>query len=171
MATPTGTLRKPVPRGLLRLLLRAPLALYRLRLGWFLGKRFLRFDHTGRKSGIERSTVLEVIRHDPASGACVIASGWGKSQWYRNVTANPAVKFTLGARKHKAQAIRLSTNEAEWELRDYARRHPIALRKLAKMMLGQPFSGGDREFRELARRLPMFRLVPENGAPAGGAHS
>jgi deazaflavin-dependent oxidoreductase (nitroreductase family) len=171
MVTPTGTLRRPAPTGLLRLLLRAPLALYRLRLGWLLGKRFLRLDHMGRKSRIERSTVLEIIRHDPASGVCVIASGWGKSQWYRNVTADAAVKFTLGVRKRKAQAMRLSIDEAEWELRDYGRRHPMALRKLAKMMLGQPFSGDDREFHELARSLPMFRLVPTNGAPAGGAHS
>lgn len=171
MVTPTGTLRKPTPKGLLRLLLRAPLALYRLRLGWLLGKRFLRLDHMGRKSGIERSTVLEVIRHDPASDACVIASGWGQSQWYRNVTADPAVKFTLGARKHKAQAMRLITDEAECELRDYGRRHPMALRKLAKMMLGQPFGGDEREFHELARSLPMFRLVPEDGAPARSAHS
>ena len=167
MIAPNGTLRKPAPTGLLRLLLRAPLALYRLRFGWLLGKRFLRLDHMGRKSGIERSTVLEVIRHDLASDACVIASGWGKSQWFRNVTADPAVKFTLGARTHKAQAMRLSTDEAERELRDYGRRHPMALRKLAKMMLGQPFSGSDQEFHELARRLPMFRLAPTNAASAG----
>jgi deazaflavin-dependent oxidoreductase (nitroreductase family) len=166
MIAPSGTLRKPAPTGLLRLLLRAPLALYRLRLGWLLGKRFLRLDHIGRKSGIERSTVLEIIRHDLASDACVIASGWRKSQWYRNVTANPAVKFTLGARTHKAQAMRLSTDEAEWELRDYGRRHPMALRKLAKMMLGQPFRGGDQEFGELARSLPLFRLIPEKGGQA-----
>jgi deazaflavin-dependent oxidoreductase (nitroreductase family) len=166
MVTPTGTLRKPAPTGLLRLLLRAPLTLYRLRLGWLLGKRFLRLDHTGRKSGIERSTVLEVIRYDPASDACVIASGWGQSQWYRNIMADPAVKFTVGARRHKARAMRLSTDEAEAELRDYGRRHPLALRKLAKMMLGQPFSGDKREFHELASRLPMFRLVPKSFTPA-----
>jgi deazaflavin-dependent oxidoreductase (nitroreductase family) len=167
MVRPTGTLRKQAPTGLLRLLLRAPIALYRLRLGWLLGQRFLRLDHTGRKSGLEHSTVLEVVRHDPISGACVVASGWGESQWYKNVTADPAVTFTLGTRKHKARAMCLSVQDAESELRDYARRHPVALRKLAKMMLGQPFSGSDREFHELARSLPMFRLVPENGPPAG----
>jgi deazaflavin-dependent oxidoreductase (nitroreductase family) len=145
------------------LLLRAPIGLYRLRLSWLLGGRFLLLDHTGRKSGIERSTVLEVLRHDPVTGVCVIASGWGKSQWYRNVTADPAVKFTLGLRKRKARAARLSAKEAEWELRDYGRRHPMALGKLAEMMLGRPFSGGDQEFGELARSLPLFRLLPEKG--------
>lgn len=38
----------PRPRGLLRLLLRAPVALYRLRLGWLLGGRVLLLSHTGR---------------------------------------------------------------------------------------------------------------------------
>lgn len=62
--------------------------------------------------------------------------------------------------------MRLATEEAEWELRDYGQRHPLALRKLAKMMLGRPFNGNNREFHELASCLPMFRLVPKNDAPA-----
>jgi deazaflavin-dependent oxidoreductase (nitroreductase family) len=164
-----GTVRRSPPQGWLRLLLRFPLSLYRLRLGWLLGSRFLCLEHVGRKSHRWRSTVLEVLRHDATSGICVIASGWGEnSQWCKNLMVNPHVRFTLGFRAQTACAVRLPVDQADGELRDYGRRHPRALRALAKMMLGECFSGDDRQWRELARKLPVFRLMPaENGRRPG----
>jgi hypothetical protein len=55
------------PAGALRLAFRLPIYLYRLDLGWLLGHRFLLFAHLGRKSGLLRETVLEVILYDPAT--------------------------------------------------------------------------------------------------------
>ena len=70
------------PHGLMRWLLRAPVWLYRLGLGGLLGDRFLLLTHIGRKSGQLRQNVLEVVEHDEATGAYVIASGWGdKADW------------------------------------------------------------------------------------------
>jgi hypothetical protein len=50
------------PTGWVRALLRLPILLYRLHLGWLLGHRFLLLTHVGRKSGLQRRTVLEVVR-------------------------------------------------------------------------------------------------------------
>ena len=52
------------PRGLLRFLLRLPIWLYQLHLGFLLGHRFLLLTHTGRRSGLLRRTVVEVVSYD-----------------------------------------------------------------------------------------------------------
>jgi hypothetical protein len=65
------------PRGLLRLALRLPIWLYRWRLGWLLGDRFLLLTHTGRKSGLPRQVVLEVVHHDEATGDLCCRLGLG----------------------------------------------------------------------------------------------
>lgn len=78
------------PRGLLRLLLRAPILLYRARLGWLLGRRFVYVVHRGRRSGKRRETVLEVVRYGPDTPEIFIASGWGtRSGWYLNLGPTP----------------------------------------------------------------------------------
>ena len=120
-----------LPRGLSRLAFRLPIWLFRARLGWLLGNRFVLLTHTGRKSGLSRQTVLEVVRYDKASGACIVASGWGtKSDWFHNVTANPKIVIQIRNKRSAAVAERLSAEIAAQELLDYARRHPLAMRGL-----------------------------------------
>src|SRR5215510_6833718 len=114
--------------GLLRLLLRIPLVLYKLRLGWLLRSRFLLLLHTGRKSGLQHRTVLEVLRSEDQH-CYVVASGWGEnSQWFKNIQLNPDVEIEVQGKRRKAMVSRLSEQQAEQELREYARRHPTALR-------------------------------------------
>lgn len=149
------------PRGWLRFLLRAPLLLYRLKLGWLLGRRFLRLTHQGRKSGKARSTVLEVLRYDRLSGCCVIASGWGRrSQWYQNVKAESHVRYTVGAKERAGRATELPLESAERELRSYGERYPRAIRKLMRLMIGEPFEGGAGQYRRLASQVPVLELKP-----------
>jgi hypothetical protein len=58
---------KSRPAGALRLAFRLPIYLYRLDLGWLLGHRFLLLVHQGRRSGLLRETVLEVLLYEPAT--------------------------------------------------------------------------------------------------------
>lgn len=77
-------------RGLLRWLARLPLWLFRLHLDRLTSERFLMLVHTGRRSGLRRATVLEVVGHD--QGAYYVVSAWGEvADWYRNVTRTPRV--------------------------------------------------------------------------------
>ena len=64
--------------GLLRVrwLARAPIGLYRARLGFLLGSRLLMLEHLGRKSGARRYVVLEVVAR-PRPGTYVVASAFG----------------------------------------------------------------------------------------------
>jgi deazaflavin-dependent oxidoreductase (nitroreductase family) len=81
-----------------RWLVRAPIWLYRGRLGAVFGSRLLMLEHTGRRTGARRYAVLEII-DQPAPGSCVVISGFGiRAQWFRNVRASPQVRVYLGSR-------------------------------------------------------------------------
>jgi deazaflavin-dependent oxidoreductase (nitroreductase family) len=148
------------PHGLARLGFRLPIGLYRLGLGGLLGTRFLLLTHTGRKSGLTRYTVLEVVRYDQASGECIIASGWGyKSDWLHNITANPHVSFQVGKRRADGIAQRLTPEEASEELLDYSRKHPFAFHELVRFM-GYKLDGTQGDTLALGQLLPMFLLKP-----------
>ena len=155
--TDKGTLQsRRRPHGLSRLFFRAPILLYRTRLGFLLGGRFLMIEHTGRKSGRTRYTVLEVVRYDRQADTYVVSSGWGKrSDWLRNVTKTPEVLVSSGLRRRPGRAIRLSQELAEHELCDYARRHPAAFRALARTMLGDVAEG---DCHAAAQVVPMVAL-------------
>src|SRR5215469_7567003 len=90
-----------------RWLVRAPIRLYRARLGFVLGSRFLMLEHVGRSSGLRRYVVLEIIGR-PSPGTFVVASGFGtRAQWFRNVRANPAVRIYLRSGKPVTATARL----------------------------------------------------------------
>jgi deazaflavin-dependent oxidoreductase (nitroreductase family) len=149
-----------LPRGLSRLAFRLPIWLYRLHLGWILGERFVLLTHTGRKSGRVRQTVLEVVRYDKTSGACIVASGWGtKSDWFQNITANPKIAIQIRNKHSAAIAERLSPEAAAEELLDYAQRNPMALRELARFM-GYQLDSTQEDIRQLGRMIPMFLFKP-----------
>lgn len=149
------------PRGLLRLAFRLPIWLYRLRLGRLLGNRFLLLHHTGRKTGLPRQTVLEVVRYDRVRGSYVVAVGFGtRSDWYLNVMAAPYVTVESGGRKTKARAARLSPDDAETELVEYSRRYPGLMVKLARVM-GYRLDGTEADVRALGRILPMIEFQPK----------
>jgi deazaflavin-dependent oxidoreductase (nitroreductase family) len=148
------------PRGLLRALVRLPIQLFRLRLGWLLGERFLMLTHTGRVTGLPRQVVLEVVRHDRESDTYFVASGWGeKSDWYRNIQKTPEVIVHAGRREIAAIAERLSLAEAERELATYAREHPAAARSLARLM-GFQVDKIDVDFPALSNEIPIIALRP-----------
>jgi deazaflavin-dependent oxidoreductase (nitroreductase family) len=157
---PRGLVERRPPRGLLRLFLRAPLALYRMHMGWLLGGRFLRLEHAGRRSGIRHRTVLEVIGHDEPSGTLYVASGWGEgAHWLRNITKHPAVEVAWRAARFSATAERLPVDEAEQVYSRYAQRYPRAFRSLAGLLLGGQREGAPSA-REVAAVVPVVALRP-----------
>ena len=150
---------KSRPSSTLRLVFRLPIYLYRLNLGWLLGYRALLLIHQGRKSGLLRETVLEVIRYDPATKESVVLSGWGeKADWYRNIQVAPAMEVQTGKERYVPEQRFLSPEENHAEIIDYERRHPLAARLLAKAF-GYPLGGTEtiRQAFEPSMRLVAFR--------------
>jgi deazaflavin-dependent oxidoreductase (nitroreductase family) len=145
----------------LRTLARLPLWLYRAHLGWLLGQRFLRLTHIGRRSGAPRHTVLEVVAHDRPTDTYVVVSGLGEqSQWFRNIQKTPEVVITVGHRRMRATAVRLSADDAEPVMRDYLRRHPLAFRVLGSLLLGWNRGTTAEDAHLLSRRFPLVAVRP-----------
>lgn len=149
--------RKGSPKGLQRLFFRAPIGLYRVRLGFLLGKRFLMLEHVGRKTGETRRTVLEVVLDEEA--ATYVAAGWGTSaQWLRNIRANPSVVFHLGTGRYESTAVIVDEAEARRVIDAYARAHPKALARLASFMLDDPGGTLEAQAQRVAEEIPIVRL-------------
>lgn len=110
-----------------RLLMRAPVWIYKARAGVLLGSRILMLEHIGRKSGVRRYAVLEVLDH-PDADTYVIASGFGrKAQWFRNIEANPHVRVYAGSHPPATATARvLDQQQADRALAVYRDRHPRA---------------------------------------------
>ena len=107
--------------------------------------------HTGRKSGLPRQTILEVLQHDTASDTYYVLSGWGKqADWLRNVEKTPEIIINVGRRQFHARAVRLESDAAESTILDYAKRNPLAIRVLPRLM-GYRLDGSQADFRELAQ--------------------
>jgi deazaflavin-dependent oxidoreductase (nitroreductase family) len=149
------------PRGFARVLWRLPIWLYRLHLGWLLQQRFLLLTHTGRKSGLPRKTMLEVIHYEKRQQTYTVFSGWGKrSDWVKNVEQTPQVIIQVGKRSFHAQAARPAPEEAEDILLAYARRYPHLIR-LFMRFLGYQTDGSEEDMREIARQsvIVTFKVL------------
>src|SRR5690606_34219031 len=148
------------PSGLWRVFFRLPIHLYRLRLGWLLGGRFLLLTHTGRISGKQRQAVLEVVDHDSRDGSYVAPSGFGpRANWYQNVLATPHVTIQVGRRTMPVTAAPLSADDGAEIMARYARRHPTAAKQLCRIM-GFGVDGTIGDYQEVGRHIPFVRFTP-----------
>ena len=148
------------PSRISRALYRFPIWLYRMGLGWLLGRRMLYLRHTGRNSGLPRETVLEVVHHEGESDTYIIASAWGESaDWYQNISTKPEIWLKVGSLSTAAIATPLPTESGERFLLKYAAKHPTALRTLSRFM-GFEAPQTEQDVREIARQLPMVGITP-----------
>ncbi|WP_067827207.1 nitroreductase family deazaflavin-dependent oxidoreductase [Nocardia inohanensis] len=115
-----------------RWFVRAPIGLFRVRLGFLFAGRLLLLEHLGRKSGRPRYVVLETVAR-PTPETVIVASGFGpNAQWYRNLRAHPACRVSIGFRHRVPAAARtLTPGEAEPVLAEYRRSHPAAYKELS----------------------------------------
>jgi len=151
------------PGKALRFGLRLPIWLYRARLGWLLGDRFLMLTHTGRKSGLPRHTVIEVVQHDKATDTYYVVSGWGeKSDWYQNIHKDPSITIQTGRRTFQSKAEFVPVEQAIGIVETYAQDHPVAFNELSGLFLGEKMIPGSDAPQRIAEKMPMvaFRPVP-----------
>ena len=146
----------------LRWLLRAPGLVYRANLGWLLGERFVQLTVRGRRSGLPRRVVLEVIGRGSSRAELLVASAWGRqAEWFRNVQADPRVQVQVGRRRFVSEVSEISESAAAEALRDYARAHRLAYRGfIGPLLLGHRPLCTPEEFTALARTLPILLVRP-----------
>lgn len=149
------------PRGFSRVLWRIPIFLYRIGLGRVFGDRFLLLNHRGRRSGLPRQAVIEVVKYDRETDSYYAVSGFGpKSDWYQNVISHPDVTIQVGSRQMDVKAVQVPGRETEEVLLDYNRRHPGALKALSQIM-GYSIDESESDVRFLASIVPMIRFMPK----------
>jgi deazaflavin-dependent oxidoreductase (nitroreductase family) len=85
------------------------LALYDHGFDRFLARRILILTTTGRRTGLRRRTPLQ---YEEVEGRIVVAAGWGRrSDWFRNLEANPQVEVRIGPRRYQAIARPVTDTE------------------------------------------------------------
>lgn len=150
------------PAGALLLAFRLPIYLYRLNLGRLLGHRFLLLVHRGRKSGLIRETVLEVVRYNRATNESVVLSARGdRADWYRNIDASPALEVRTGRERYVPKQRFLAPEENHAVILEYARYHPLAFRFLVKVLgFDFPLEGPERTRIEAVKSLRLVAFRP-----------
>jgi deazaflavin-dependent oxidoreductase (nitroreductase family) len=136
--------------------------LYRWRLGWLLGHRFLLLVHVGRRSGARYETVLEVVRYERTEPAAIVMSGWGRTaDWYRNVQAAESSDILIGRQHWVATCEVLDEDEALDVFAQYEHRNrwfaPI-VRRVLSSLVGWTYDGSTESRRRLVDQLPLVRL-------------
>ena len=137
-----------------------PLILYRLHLGWLLGKRFMLLTHIGRRSGKVHRTVLAVLRYDAKTREIMAISAWRASDWYKNIQALPALQVETGFIRYTPMQRTLVPEEIAEIFVAYRREHPFFSRIVSRIPAWKVDSSYE-EFLDLARTLRGVAFRPK----------
>jgi deazaflavin-dependent oxidoreductase (nitroreductase family) len=99
-------------------------------------------QHTGRRSGLPRFVVLEVVRR-LSGNRYVVAAGMGENaDWYRNVRQDPRVRVWVARRREVPGIARLlGQAEARHHLEAYRAERPGTwrfLKPIISRLIGRP---------------------------------
>jgi len=155
------SIRKNTP---LWYLFRGPVYLYRWHLGWLFGHRALLLTHVGRKTGLHRQTVLEVVEYRTPGPEVIVVNGFGRdSDWVRNIESKGGEEITVGLQHFRASHRFLEENEAVQVIRGYEHRNrfiaPVVRRGLS-WILGWNYEASDADRRRLVEQLPLIAFRP-----------
>lgn len=150
------------PTGWTKWMLKAPSYVYRARLGFLFGKRFLMIEHRGRRSGTLYRTVIEVAGRLPEPPEYVCTSGTGPAaDWYRNLQADGVDAVWVGSTRHEASVRFLEPAEAASVMAEYEREHPKTAAKLYDVM-GVSYDGTEAGLVEMMEQIPMVAFSLED---------
>jgi deazaflavin-dependent oxidoreductase (nitroreductase family) len=153
-------------KGMMWYLFRAPVYLYRCRPGWLFGDRLLLLTHIGRRTGLRRQTVLEVVEYQKGGPEVVVANGFGPdSDWLRNIEAGPGEEVTVGSQHFVASHRFLGEDEAMRVIQGYEYRNRLIapiVRRGFSWLLGWQYRGGESDRRRLVGQLPLIAFRPRS---------
>ncbi len=141
----------------------APRWFYRHRLGWLMGRRFLALSHVGRKSGIERQSILEVACYHPDTQELIVASAFGaKADWYRNIQATASHRVRVGRAQFVPHQRFLEPQEARAVAEEFGRKHRLEARFAIPVFvaMGAVDRGEFSDPVDLMASLPMVAFRP-----------
>ena len=145
---------------------RAPVCLYRWKCGWLFGHRFLLLIHVGRRTGLRRHTVLEVMQYRKEGPEAVVMSAFGRNaDWLRNIEATQGPEVVIGSQCFVATHRVLGEEEAVAVVTGYEQRNwlvaPI-IRLVLSRLLGWRYNGSTNDRRRLVTQLPLIAFSPRS---------
>jgi deazaflavin-dependent oxidoreductase (nitroreductase family) len=144
--------------GWRRSMFKAPLILWRMGLGPVIGRIMLVITHTGRKSSLPRHTMVEYHMLD---GVKYVPCAFGpRSDWFKNITADPRVTIQTSHGTEHAVATRVTDDHellAVYNL--FMRRDPPLTRWYLDSLDIQPNQADVLAKKE---RINWFRFDPTN---------
>lgn len=154
----------------LRRLFRTPIYLYRLKCGWLFGHRFLMLIQVGRRTGLRRYTILEVMEYRKGLPEIVVMSAFGRnSDWLRNIEASPSLEVVNGTKRFPAVYRILNEAEAAAVIAGYERRNRIiapVVRAALSRLVGWRYDGSAQARRRLATQRPLIAFRPRSHTSA-----
>lgn len=154
----------PYPQGLVRQLVRSPMYLLSLGLGWMLRPmNLLVLTTRGSKSGEARHTVLEYRRH---GSKLYVVSAWGKRpNWLTNLQQHSSVTVQLGQKEIAAKASLVTDSaEALRALYMFQRTGRVYEAILANMSSAESIDL--RTLKRVANEFTVVRIDITHGAPS-----
>jgi deazaflavin-dependent oxidoreductase (nitroreductase family) len=121
--------------------------------------------HTGRRTGLRRYTVLEVVEYRKDGPEAVVLSAFGRNaDWLRNIEATPGPEVVIGSQRFTAAHRFLDEEEAVRVITGYEQRNwfitPIIHRVLSRF-LGWHYHGSTSDRRRLTHQLPLLAFQPQ----------
>jgi deazaflavin-dependent oxidoreductase (nitroreductase family) len=119
-------------------------------------------EHRGRTTGTLRYAILEVLHHTPHE--VILASGYGpRSQWFRNIQADPAVRIWTGTRQAvPAHAEILSTSHSRDQLERYRTHHRRSAATLGRVLGIPDLTANGPLPADAGERLPLVSIrIPQ----------
>ena len=149
-----------MPKPILKLIHYQPQFVYAMGLGPVLGKFVLLLTTTGRKSGKHRVTPLQ---YEEINGKIYVGSAFGKkSDWVKNLLANPTVFVRIKSKKFYA-TTKVITDQKE--ITDFLqiryRRHPNMMGRILRSE-GISTPPSEQDLKSYANNLVLVELNPLN---------
>jgi deazaflavin-dependent oxidoreductase (nitroreductase family) len=116
--------------------------------------------HVGRRTGLRRHTVLEVLEYRKEGPEAVVMSAFGPAaDWLRNVETTPNPEVVIGSQRFIAAHRVLDQEEAVRVITGYEQRNwliaPI-IRRVLSHLLGWRYSGSPGDRRRLIAQHPLI---------------
>ena len=129
-----------------------------------LGHRFLMLIHIGRRTGLCRHTVLEVMEFRKEGPEAVVMSAFGRNaDWLRNIEATPSPVVVIGSRRFIAAYRFLDEEDAMRVVADYEHRNRLIkriIRLVLSRLLGWHYDGSRSARRRLVKQPPVLAFRP-----------
>jgi len=131
---------------------------YRAGLGRIVGRMILLLTTRGRKTG---SLHTVAVQYEKMDGKYYIGAAGGlKSDWLRNLQADPIVELEVGSKKFSARAETLLDTEKITQFLEYRlKRHPLMIRLILKMD-GVSFFPTRQELFDYSKNLAVAVITP-----------